>query len=284
MTEPSTPASAHARSTSQGLPPSDFIRDFVEEDLKSGRFTTGADAVSARAQRLPAHRPCQGNLHLDFGIAEQFGGKCNLRFDDTNPDQGRAGIRRRHQARTCGGWASTGKTGSSSPPTISSSSTSGPSSSSGRARHTWRPERAGDPRVPGDRRRGQGAHHRDPAGSEQPLPQPLGGGEPGPVPPDAGRGVRRRGAHPAGQDRHGAPQPAHARSRDVPHPPRHAPPHRRTRGASIPCTISSILSRTPSRGSRTPCAAWSTRSIAPVRLVPGATWGSSTAGRSSLRG
>ncbi len=64
--------------------PSDFIRDFVEQDLKNGRFTN----VHTRFPPEP-----NGYLHIghakamciSFGIAAQFDGKCNLRFDDTNP-------------------------------------------------------------------------------------------------------------------------------------------------------------------------------------------------------
>jgi len=62
----------------------DFIRQAVAEDLKSGRF----DKVRTRFPPEP-----NGYLHIghakafiiDFGIAEDFGGECNLRFDDTNP-------------------------------------------------------------------------------------------------------------------------------------------------------------------------------------------------------
>ncbi len=84
MPDPSIPVPASARSSAPGLPPSDFIRDFVEEDLKSGRFGT----VQTRFPPEP-----NGYLHIghakamciSFGIAQQFQGKCNLRFDDTNP-------------------------------------------------------------------------------------------------------------------------------------------------------------------------------------------------------
>jgi glutaminyl-tRNA synthetase len=63
---------------------SNFIVEAVEEDLKSGRF----DHVQTRFPPEP-----NGYLHIghakalciDFGIAETFGGVCNLRFDDTNP-------------------------------------------------------------------------------------------------------------------------------------------------------------------------------------------------------
>jgi glutaminyl-tRNA synthetase len=62
----------------------DFIRDIVKGDLDSGR-------VSAVVTRFPPEP--NGYLHighaksicLNFGIAEEFGGRCHLRFDDTNP-------------------------------------------------------------------------------------------------------------------------------------------------------------------------------------------------------
>jgi glutaminyl-tRNA synthetase len=64
--------------------PTDFIRAAVVEDRKSGRF----DRVHTRFPPEP-----NGYLHIghakaitiDFGIAQEFGGKCNLRYDDTNP-------------------------------------------------------------------------------------------------------------------------------------------------------------------------------------------------------
>ena len=64
--------------------PSNFIEEFVEQDLASGRY----DHVHTRFPPEP-----NGYLHIghckalcvDFGIAEKFGGTCNLRFDDTNP-------------------------------------------------------------------------------------------------------------------------------------------------------------------------------------------------------
>ena len=65
-------------------PSSNFIREAIEEDLRSGRF----DHVQTRFPPEP-----NGYLHIghakalciDFGTAEAFGGKCSLRYDDTNP-------------------------------------------------------------------------------------------------------------------------------------------------------------------------------------------------------
>ncbi len=63
---------------------SNFIHDFIDEDLKEGVYTK----VQTRFPPEP-----NGYLHIghakaiciDFGTAEKYGGTCNLRLDDTNP-------------------------------------------------------------------------------------------------------------------------------------------------------------------------------------------------------
>jgi glutaminyl-tRNA synthetase len=64
--------------------PTDFIREAVKEDLRTGRF----DHVHTRFPPEPnayLHIGHAKALWIDYGIAQDFGGLFNLRFDDTNP-------------------------------------------------------------------------------------------------------------------------------------------------------------------------------------------------------
>ena len=83
-----TPA-AEAAAGSRGPEPrpSNFIRDIILEDLKTNKY-------EGRVQTRFPPEP-NGYLHighakaicLDFGLADEFGGHTNLRFDDTNPEK-----------------------------------------------------------------------------------------------------------------------------------------------------------------------------------------------------
>ncbi len=80
---------ATANSPAESAPrPSNFIREMFIEDLKTKKY--GDAVVQTRFPPEP-----NGYLHighakaicLDFGLADEFGGKTNLRFDDTNPEK-----------------------------------------------------------------------------------------------------------------------------------------------------------------------------------------------------
>ncbi len=65
--------------------PSDFIRDIIDDDRKAGRLR---GPVATRFPPEPNGYPHIGHaksICLNFGIAEQYGGTCNLRMDDTDP-------------------------------------------------------------------------------------------------------------------------------------------------------------------------------------------------------
>ena len=194
----------------------DFIRDIVAGDLDAGR-------VKEVVTRFPPEP--NGYLHighaksicLNFGMAQEFGGHCHLRFDDTNPakeeqeyidaierdvrwlgfDWGKHLYHASDYFERLYGWAE----------------------DLIRAGKAYVDDQTQDA-DPGQPR------HADRAGQEQPVPRPPGGGKPRSVPPHARRRIRKRRARAARQDRHGVRQHQFARSGDLPHPARRPSAHR----------------------------------------------------------
>jgi glutaminyl-tRNA synthetase len=67
--------------------PSNFVREIILEDLKTNKW---GGRVHTRFPPEPngyLHIGHAKSINLNFGLAAEFGGQCNLRFDDTNPSK-----------------------------------------------------------------------------------------------------------------------------------------------------------------------------------------------------
>ena len=79
----STPTASPAESAA--APRRDFIREMVADDVATNRF---GRQIATRFPPEPNGFPHIGHvkaISLNFSIADEFSGRCNLRFDDTNP-------------------------------------------------------------------------------------------------------------------------------------------------------------------------------------------------------
>ena len=62
-----------------------FIYNAIDEDLKAGKYTEGIHTRFPPEPNGYLHIGHAKSICLNFGIAQKYGGQCNLRFDDTNP-------------------------------------------------------------------------------------------------------------------------------------------------------------------------------------------------------
>src|SRR5262249_32768031 len=83
---PSNPETPGAPNAPAGGP-SNFIREIMREDLSTNKWQGRVQTRFPPEPNGYLHIRPPESIYLNFGLASEFGGKTNLRFDDTNPSK-----------------------------------------------------------------------------------------------------------------------------------------------------------------------------------------------------
>src|SRR5579884_3224768 len=87
MSTPNDTAEKTTEPRADAAAPSNFIRDIIVEDLKTNKYEGRVQTRFPPEPNGYLHIGHAKSINLNFGLANEFNGKCNLRFDDTNPEK-----------------------------------------------------------------------------------------------------------------------------------------------------------------------------------------------------
>ena len=84
---PESPKKAFPKTSAEHVPPPNFIKHIIDEDIKAGKNDKRVHTRFPPEPNGYLHIGHAKSICLNFGLAEEYEGCCNLRFDDTDPSK-----------------------------------------------------------------------------------------------------------------------------------------------------------------------------------------------------